>query len=929
MNELGKKSFRWLTGRPGPRLAAIFFSLLFLACTQEVQRNEKPLLASNWGGTAGGPIAGRLEVQVFDDTFHFPVAGAVVSLGGSGATTLLTDPEGIAVFEGVHGPQEVHVFACSCGDNVQSPYAYQAVSFYQVNAAYLTVPLSTREPAIAEGSVEGKVFDVEEDQKAYLAVIDEIGKFKLSAPLGSTTYHLLNDESPASSDLTFVFARNLDAWAAVDSGKQPFGAVALLGTAIGPSKEAQGGVRVEARYFNGNPTERPYYFNEEGTIDPSLQTTSANGRFVFLRLTPNNDLLISAASLGTGIGARFVHLPAKGTVVFSLPVLPLTDASVDLSGRIVAYRPDFREEEKKGPFAGENLGIEGAVISLSGDRLDQLYIADRGPGVDGNYRIERHLLPNSRYVAAVLSGRGFRPTYQEIVTNSRSKFNYPLTAIPLDVLGAIVRDAKIKDTPDDNGNPRNRVGLLAGHGEIAGRFVEATGQFDANGDPLVQPIAGVVLTVTDEAGEPAQKTDPDGKKVNNVFYLNPDGSFTPSVANVDGTATPNLSSTSPGGGFVIVDLPAQTGSALYTLIALDAVTKEVLARRTLTVYSDRTRLVELEKQGSAARPAPRVSGPQGDPIGGVALKLIGEKLDCPAGCASNSAGGAAVTLPDKGEFLVGMEKSSGGGDYKVGVQGSKRRFGLSAFRVSPGGDLDNVTFSGGLGPLSPGKRLLFDIGFLPAPEFLATTGKLILPPSFVENDFRVVLSGALGAQGKAFVGIDPGFSVSADGRPYRMVSRLAPAPLSYFILGFVQNLRGESSRVMVQGLPVLPPVQDLPFGSPPRFLTPNGVSGVGTTARLIWSAPEGETIDFYRVAFETPSGESLWEAWVPGALNEIIVPAMPAAVPGLAKPFAAGTKVKWTVRAIRADGLTLDRFNFQELGDRLIGDAVAVSEFVQ
>lgn len=129
----------------------------------------------------------------------------------------------------------------------------------------------------------------------------------------------------------------------------------------------------------------------------------------------------------------------RGTTVMTLPVLPIVEQSVDLSGRVVVYRPDFQEEERKGVLSNNNVGVEGVFISFSGDAIDQSIVTDSGAEIGGNYRSERHLLPNSRYVAVVLAGRTFRQTYQELRFNTRSKTNYPLAVVPLGQLVDMVR----------------------------------------------------------------------------------------------------------------------------------------------------------------------------------------------------------------------------------------------------------------------------------------------------------------------------------------------------------------------------------------------------------------------------------------------------------------------------------------------------------
>src|SRR5581483_5251876 len=160
-------------------------------------------------------------------------------------------------------------------------------------------------------------------------------------------------------------------------------------------------------------------------------------------------------------------------------------------------------------------------------------------------------------------------------TTNRSRLNYPITAVLLDDLVSTLRAARIPDTPDENGNPRFRVGLLTGYGEIIGRIVEPSGAVDGNGDPILQPVKDVSVSVLDETGKEARNLDQDGKQINNIFYLNADGTLyvdqngTGSL-NPDGTRNRTLSKTSEGGGFVVFDLPATTGSARYSIVAKDA-----------------------------------------------------------------------------------------------------------------------------------------------------------------------------------------------------------------------------------------------------------------------------------------------------------------------------------------------------------------------
>lgn len=913
----------------------LFFSLL-AACSQRTQVNERPLLASSWGGAGGGPIDGKLEVMVFNDSLHLPIPGVVVSLGSSGAVSGMTNSQGIVNFEGVFGPQDVHLFFCSdCGAGGQFPLPYEAASFYQVNSAHLAAPLFPRDPAVSQGTLQGKVFDAQENEGVFLGAIDEIGKFSyFSSPLRSTTYQFLNEESPPAAPLTFIYSSDLDRWAAADpaAGKQAFSTVALLGTAIGPSGQPQGGVRLEARYFNGNPGGRAYYFNGQGEVDPALEVTSgagpAAGRFVFLRLFPNNDFIIAATSLGTGVGTRFVRLPGNGTLVAALPVSPSTGPLIDLSGRVVQYRPDFREEERKGPFAAQNIGIPGALISFSGDTFAQASAADRGPGIDGNYRIDRHLLPNSRYVVVVLSGRGYRQTYQEIRTTSRSRLNYPIAAILLDDLVNLLREAKIPDIaqPLENGVPKQRFGLLPGHGEIVGRIVERTGAVDGNGDPIVRPVSGATLTVTDDAGNEVHQIDRNGNKVNNIIYPNLDGTLT------DPTGSLFNSKTTEVGEFVVFDLPAPGGTAVYNVVAKDAA-GAVLMRKSVPVYAEGVRLVEWEKETGVVRPSPAIVDSKGQPVGGVSLSLVGGALACPKGCVSDPdgtiptpPGETPATLPGTGDYFMKMERFGGGGDYAIPFAGSKRRVGLSAFRYS-GSAVNNVTFQGGLGPLNPGRDLLFDIGFKPAPSLPVTTGNLFLPPSFPADASRNVLVGAVGSQGLAFVGLDSALFFNPLTQ-YRTVSLPAAEALSYFLMGFAQSGAGESSLVIRRGFQAIPEVQDLTFGTPPKLLSPKGESGVTTTPRLSWSPPDEGPPDLYRLFIETPAGARLWQGWVPGNMTEATLSAVPAAFPEIPPVLSAGGRVKWTVHALRAGGLNFNQFTLKELGDQRVGDSSAASDFV-
>ncbi|MDC4225649.1 MAG: hypothetical protein MPW15_15735 [Candidatus Manganitrophus sp.] len=116
--------------------------------------------------------------------------------------------------------------------------------------------------------------------------------------------------------------------------------------------------------------------------------------------------------------------------------------------------------------------------------------------------------------------------------------------------------------------------------------------------------------------------------------------------------------------------------------------------------------------------------------------------------------GPGCSLPAAGEYIVQLGKQTGGGDYSVPVSGSKRSLGLSAFRFSPDGSLNNVTFAAGLGPLAAEGRLTLDIDFAPPVALVETTGMITLPPGFSNADVRSVLIGAVAPRGEVFIGAE-------------------------------------------------------------------------------------------------------------------------------------------------------------------------------
>lgn len=888
------------------------------------QHNERPLLVTKWGGTDGGPIQGTLRVRAFDDTTRFPFPGVVVSLGSSGAVTAVTDGQGLATFLGVAGPQDIHLFACAgCTDPQAVPLFYQIASFYQVNAAEVAVPLVPRDPAISNGTIEGKVFDVNRDQKTYLSSIDEQGRLVVAGPLRSITHQQVIPGRPVCPDSTarppgmsFVFAKNLDDWAAADpaAGRQNFGTAALLGTVVGITGCPQGGVQVSAEYFQGFDAGRPYYFRDDETddqIDPSLTATSGNGRFLFLRLVPDNDLAVSAASLGVGVGRTTIHI-RRGTSIFSLPVLPLTQRSVDLSGRIVSYRINFREAERSGPLSNTNEGVPGALLLFSGDPQDSGVIADRGVTIAGNYRAEGRLAPNSENVAVINFGQLYRPTYQKVRMGARSKLNYPLAIVPILPLARMVQEAEIVDesVPVVNGRPNYRLGLLPRHGEILGRVVALDGgKVDANGDPVVIPVRDASISVFDA----------DGNEAGRWFYLDGD-------ARVIDPNDQELQKTSESGGFVVFDLPANPPAPYTLIVKKDDI---VIDRQTLTVYPDSVVLVESFEQAEGTQVEATVRDTAKRPLEGALLSVVGEKLDCgPVPCQSGEDGNMPGVLPRLGEYMVRMEREGGGGDFQVPFRGSKRQIGFSAFQLAPDDALESTTFAGALGPLSPGRRLPFDVIFEPPPVFTETTGSVALPSGFSQGDLKAVMLGAVSPGGRVFIGTDPLLLAGRAREGYRVLSQDAQGSLSYFIVGIAQNAAGESSRVWAQGLNAIPAARDLAFGSPPRLISPaEGQGRMGVTPRLSWAAPEEGPADLYRVSLSNSGGNLLWEAWVPGAVTEISIPAFPDSAPAQLKPLSQGQTVRWDVQAIRAGGVSIDRFNLMELSERRTGDASSRSHF--
>jgi hypothetical protein len=98
------------------------------------------------GGVGDGEIDGEINVHVIDDNDN-PIAGATVNVGG---TEQETDENGLAVFGGVSGRQNVAVLASG----------FRSAMWVGVNGANVTIPLGTDnvasiEQATLSGSIPG------------------------------------------------------------------------------------------------------------------------------------------------------------------------------------------------------------------------------------------------------------------------------------------------------------------------------------------------------------------------------------------------------------------------------------------------------------------------------------------------------------------------------------------------------------------------------------------------------------------------------------------------------------------------------------------------------------------------------------------------------------------------------------------------------
>ncbi len=901
-------------------LAGALFSVV--SCSNTEQHNITPALVSKDGGTAGGPISGRLVVQVFDDTVRRPIPNAQVFLGGTEGRSETTTFEGIATFDDVSGPQDIHVYACVGCEDAQLPLLYQNTSFYQVNASRVAIPMVPRDTTLSSGRLEGKIFNTEKDETGFHAVIDALGGFSVIGPTRSLTHQRIDFNSSSPKDLTFIYAKDLDNWAEAAGVQQNFRQIAVFGKVVNSENTPQPGVEVFAEYFNGTSAGRPYYFKTVTPagpedppleLDPDLNATTSNGYFLLLKLQPNNDLVIYSASRGIGAGQNFLRLPSEGTAILNLLVLPLS-STVSINGRVVAFRPDYREEELLGPLSSGNTGVARALINFSGDTFEESFVANQGVVTAGNYFASGRL-PNSRYVAFLSAGSGFRATFQEVSFSDRSKSNYPLTVVRLNTLTNMVIQAAIPDPErtDEDGNVPIRLGFLPNNGEFLGRISEKTGTLDENGDPHLKATANVELRVTDESGNDAGK----------AYAIDIGGNLLCRFG--EGVCVTDAS-----GGFVVLDLPAFPGSDMYTISARDS-GGGLIDRQTIPVYANSVRLVELIKRGTASIASPlSVKGFDGSGIAEVTLELSGaDTLECTADCVSDTAGDVGITPFTEGEYIIRMGKSTGGGDYRLSFGASKRRLGFTAFRVGESDASYNLTFSSGLGPLGPSGRLPFDFFFDQSPEFKETIGAITLPSGFQVSDLRVTAIGAIVPQGRVFTGMDTGVLKGEAASQYRIRSSESEGIESYFLGVSASTSDGKSSYSLIQGLPEIPSVMDVSLLEPPVLLSPgSGATAVGLEPIFSWVPGAGAgSADLYQVRVKSPGGMLLWQAWVPGTLQEIKLPPFPSEVNVLMNPFSAGTEVVWEVASFQAQGISFHGFNRKELAEKISSISTTASQF--
>jgi len=914
-----------------------FLLVLCGACSEDIQRNEIPALAALEGGTGGGPIEGTLRVVVFDRSSRTPAPGVTVMLGNR--ETASTNGEGVATFKNVSGPQDVHVFACRGCRAVQentAPFLYQNTSLYQVNAANIAIPIAGRNPAQSDGALAGKIFGTRENDRVYVLAMDDRGGFSLLPPLRTSTQRLIRKEEQSTGDvpLTFVHTKNLDDWAALrpELGRQAFGQVALLGKVVDENGKPKGGVQVIGRYFDGQDAGKPLYFNTAGLPDPTLSASANDGRFVFLHLAPDFDMMIEAENLGVGIGTRPVRLPSEGTLSITLPVLPLLQNTLSLSGRVVSYHLNYREEEQKNGTSGINVALNGAQIVFPGDALSLFTTAGIGPIIAGNYQVQNHLLKNGDYLPRVFGGNTFRPTVQSILTGARSRMlNYPLAVVPQAQLVGILRA----------GTENNDLDLTSSNGELVGRVVHATGVLDPNGDPLLAPLANVTLSILAEDGSPLP----------NLYYLDSGGFI-----------DTRLQKTTSSGGFVyfsLVGTPKATDK--ITIVATDnhgdtlgnGASTRLLRRQLISLAASSVRLLDLVVEPNAPPPPKKALGAvvdtTGFPIDGISATLFGglpadAETDCPGNTLPVLGGerfGDHDDLPSiapncrlsgLGDYLVRIERPTGGGEYRIAFDSAARRIGLVSFQVAPSGqlsgiasvpsidtrntfglqnDLDMRSASGaGIGPSGP-------------------RGQFLLPPQFKLSDITTLFLGSASDSGRSVIGADTRILSGSPTNPYQLPRpALDPAAQSYFILASARNTAGEESKTLIQGLSQIPAIQDVRIVPPPRLSQPaSGALGVGLRPHLSWNPPEGETVDFYWIQLRSAQGDRLWEAFVPGDILAIDLPEIPETGEKQLEAFKSGSSVRWTVRAMRAGGMSLHHFNFKQLADRLEGESAASSLF--
>jgi hypothetical protein len=124
------------------RLATLFVAAA--ACGGGGRGNDDPRVIPG-GGVGDGPIDGVVNVYVIDADTDAGIAGASVSVGD---VELMTDSTGLAVFEGVEGPQTV----------AARSQGRRSIVWDRVNGANVTIPLDLLDPGTpAQATLSGTI----------------------------------------------------------------------------------------------------------------------------------------------------------------------------------------------------------------------------------------------------------------------------------------------------------------------------------------------------------------------------------------------------------------------------------------------------------------------------------------------------------------------------------------------------------------------------------------------------------------------------------------------------------------------------------------------------------------------------------------------------------------------------------------------------